>query len=360
MVECLLSAGLRPNLIKPLNSELCLMLGFGLHLDLYIHLGTQTDASTPADRLINSQLRQQPDRAIEGLAERCFTSSRSQLDSAVGWWCDQGLLVALLAKSAGSQTFIDGASLLGQSSFPSERYSSITGATQAQQSLMLVESLSDTICSPEWTKRFSDLKLTPEGEQIMNQIAVAQGEILLKGIASLRERFEQQVARLSDICMNSYIAISHLLNEPDLYRRMTREWGLYDPVARAAIRLVKEAYEKLRTLSPQRIPAEFSAKAPAEKLQHVIVYVLEEWDKIPELLETFTKCKSAEELEFVSDLLLRQWRMFSEALGVTKPRCSRFSPNRQEIVDIEPQMEVEVDDSESHAKKSVEEQISNM
>jgi hypothetical protein len=171
----------------------------------------------------------------------------------------------------------------------------------------------------------------------MNQIAVAQGELLLKGVANLREQFEKQVASLPSLCMISYITLAHQINEPDLYRKMTREWGLYDPVARAAIRLVKEAYEKLRALPSQRIPPEFAAMSPSEQLRHVMVELLEDWDKIPELVETLLKC-DAQALDAVSDLLFQQWRLFGEAFGVTKPRYSKFGPHRPEA---EPVMEVD-------------------
>ena len=143
--------------------------------------------------------------------------------------------------------------------------------------------------------------------------------------------------------MNTYISLSHQLNEPDLYRKMTKEWGLFDPIARAAIRLVKEAYEKLRALPPQRIPPEFAAMSPSEQLRYVMVDLLEDWDKNPEIVETLLKC-DAELLDLTTDLLFQQWRLFGEAFGVTKPRYSQFGPHRLEA---EPQMEVDVNDSES-------------
>jgi hypothetical protein len=338
MIEYLFSIGLMPKLFASPNSLLCTYLGIGPGTDLCIHLGTKTDANIPADRLTNSQLRQHPERAIDGLAERCFASSNAEWFSALGWWCDQGLLSIMLSNQAVlAESFVNSARLLGQNAFPSERFSSITGATQAQQSQILVELFSNTICSPDWPQRFSGLKLTSKGEQTMNQIAVVQGELLLKGVANLREQFEKQVASLPSLCINSYITLSHQINESDLYRNMTREWGLYDPVARAAIRLVKEAYEKLRALPPQRIPAEFAAMSPSEQLRYVMVDLLEDWDKIPELVETLLKC-DAQALDVVSDLLFQQWRLFGEAFGVTKPRYSLVGPYRPEA---EPVMEVD-------------------
>ena len=205
---------------------------------------------------------------------------------------------------------------------------------------MLVEFVSEVLCSAEWPLCFSGKKITAQVEQLMNQIAVAQGALMLEGIARLYDRFEKQVARLPDLYMNTYITLSHQLNEPDFYRRMTNEWGLYDPIARAAIRLVKEAYGRLRAIVPERIPPEFAAMSPSEQLRYVMVELLEEWDKIPEVVETLLKC-DAQELEFTSDLLFQQWHLFGEAFGVFKPRYSQFGPYRQEVVEIESQMEID-------------------
>jgi hypothetical protein len=351
MIEYLFSIGLMPKLFASPNSLLCAYLGIGPGTDLCIHLGTKTDANIPADRLTNSQLRQHPERAIDGLAERCFASSNAEWFSALGWWCDQGLLSIMLSNQAVlAESFVNSARLLGQNAFPSERFSSITGATQAQQSQILVEFLSDVLCSSEWPLCFSGKNMTVQGEHLMNQIAVAQGALILKGIARLREYFEKQVARLPDLYINTYITLSHQLNEPDLYRRMTNEWGLYDPIARAAIRLVKEAYAKLRALVPERMPREFAAMSPPEQLRYVMVELLEEWDKIPELIETLLKC-DAQELDFTSDLLFQQWRLFGDVFGVTKPRYSQFGPQR---VEAEPLMEVAGNDSESLIEEQVE------
>jgi len=346
IVEYLLSAGPRIRLPTSTISALISDSGVGVGTDICIHLASQGLAKLPADRVTHAQLRQHPERIIEVLAQGCFLSSSPQLLSAVCWWVDQGLLSVPFCNWAVMQNFITGTGLLGQNVFYPERYPSITGATQAQQSQILVELLSDTICSPDWSQRFSGLKLTPKGEQTMNQIAVAQGELLLKGVAHLRVQFEKQVASLPSLCINSYITLSHQLNEPDLYRTMTREWGLYDPVARAAIRLVKEAYEKLRALPPQRIPPEFAAMSPSEQLRQVMVELLEDWDKIPELVETLLKC-DAHALDVVSDLLFQQWRLFGETFGVTKPRYSQFGPtplgssDSESVLQGEPVMEVD-------------------
>jgi hypothetical protein len=77
-----------------------------------------------------------------------------------------------------------------------------------------------------------------------------------------------------------------------------------------------------------------------EQLRHVIVDMLEESDKIPEIVEAIRKPTIEGEFEIVSTLLLQQWRLFCEVFGVTKPRFSQFGPHLP--AQSEPVMEVDV------------------
>ena len=122
---------------------------------------------------------------------------------------------------------------------------------------------------------------------------------------------------------------------------MTMEWGLYDPVARAAVRLVKDAYAKLRELSGKQVPAEFAALSLSEQLRQVIVDMLEDWDRIPEIFEALRNCCSTDELDILSDLLFQQWRLFCEAYGVTKPKAVQIGPRRPGDIGSAPDMEVD-------------------
>jgi hypothetical protein len=104
---------------------------------------------------------------------------------------------------------------------------------------------------------------------------------------------------------------------------------------------VKEAYSKLREVKPEKIPAEFAAMSLDEQLRYVMVDSLEEWDKIPEVTQAFRQFAKSEQLDVASELLFQQWRLFGEALGVTKPRYSPFGPHKATGVEPEPVMEVD-------------------
>ncbi len=207
-------------------------------------------------------------------------------------------------------------------------------STYAQRLQMVIETISVACGSPIVQRLFSEMGLTPRSEEVMNQMVVLQRDLLLQGIAHLRARFDQQVASLPDLCMNTYISRSDRLNEADLYRTLTEDWGLYDPIARAVLRLVKDSYERLCRPATGMQP-EFSALSPAEQLKAVMASVLEEWDKIPEIVAAIRDAGSETQMDIVSDLLFQQWRLFGEALGVTKERPLSIGPRRREEVSVD-------------------------
>ncbi len=221
-------------------------------------------------------------------------------------------------------------------------------SSAAQQLQMLIESLSIQCGLPA---PFSSLELTPQTEQVMNEMFDLQRNLVLDVIADFRVEFAEQVRKLPHECINVFISRTNQLNEGDLYRMLTGEWGLYDPVARAVVRLVREAWDKLQQARKKELPAEFSAQTESEQLRHVIEALLEEWDKIPEIAEAIRQGKTDDEVESLADLLFQQWRLFGEAFGVTKPRYSQFGPQR---VEAESLMEVDGNDSESLIKEQVE------
>lgn len=341
VVEQLLSMGLRPQAFGIWNLDPADTFEFAAARDVMIHLSQADDPRVPADKLTLSLCRQEPWIVIESLAKLKPARHKNSIGMAeVSNLNPYGWLNAHFAHDGGIKKLSVGVCLLGARSYKTASSFPPKGLTSAQMKQRLVEHLSITLCAADYTNPFSSLKLSPQGEQRMNRIAEAQRALLLKAIAYLRTQFDQQVSTLPSICINTYISFSQQLNEADLYRNLTKEWGLYDPIARAAVRLVKEAWQKLRDLPAERMPAKFAALTQAEQLRHVMVSLLEEWDKIPEIVEAFRN-SSAEELEIVSDLLFQQWRLFGEAFGVTKERDLRTGPVRPQTIEAAPLMEVD-------------------
>jgi hypothetical protein len=197
--------------------------------------------------------------------------------------------------------------------------------TEAQSLNVLIETLSSA-CGAH--APFSGLQLTARTEQTMNRIFDLQSALLLPAIGQHRAQFDAEVLTLPDLCLDIYISRTNRWNEADLYRKLTEAFGLYDPVACAVLRLVKEAYNKLEKLKSAAMPSAFTALPPSEQLRHLVVEILEDWDKIPEIVEAIRQSGSDRGMEVISDLLFQQWRLFCEAFGVTKPRYSPFGPHR--------------------------------
>ena len=93
--------------------------------------------------------------------------------------------------------------------------------------------------------------------------------------------------------------------------------------------------------------SQFSKLPPSQQLTHVVIDMLEDWDKVPEIMESVRQSNSDRDIEMLSDLLLQQWRLFGEAFGVTKPRYSHFGPRplstseSEPVIQGEPVMEVD-------------------
>lgn len=330
VVEQLLHMGFTPPPLDRLDSAVKNALAYGAALDVMRHLSLPDDPLLPADGLKNVRQRSNPKTAFESIARMLSAKTTNPGGMAVNHWRVDGWLGIVLSYCRADQNIAISAKLLGERSFKNPADSRSHVATYAQTLAMSVEFISDAICAPDFATAFSGRGMTPQGEQRMNRIAEAQRGLLLKGIADLQAQFSQQVATLPSICMDTYIALSHQLNEADLYRKLTKEWGLFDPIARAVLRLVKDAYAALRKAKPEQLPAEFAGLPQSEQLRYVITQMLDEWDKIPEIAEALLKCSSPEEVELLSDLLFQQWRLFGEAFGVTKPRFSPLGPRQPE------------------------------
>lgn len=227
--------------------------------------------------------------------------------------------------------------MLGSSSFKRPTDPADGCVTMAQALNIMIESLS-IACGMH--APFSGLHLTVGTEQAMNQIFDRQSAFILPVIAQHRAEFDARVLTLPQLCLEVYISRTNRWNEPDLYRKLTEEWGLYDPVARAVVRLAKEAYNKLERAKLSAMSPQFSKLLPSQQLTHVVVDMLKDWDKVPEIMESVRQSNSDRDIEMLSDLLLQQWHLFGEAFGVTKPRYSQFGP--RPLSSSQPEFEAEI------------------
>lgn len=219
-----------------------------------------------------------------------------------------------------SQPFV---AVLGKNSFKRSLHNAAASALPAQRLSMLIEWMSEASSSPQ---PFSGLKLSAPTERAMNRMYSLQSELMMSAIAAFRTEFDNQVRKLPWLCMNVFLARSSLFNEPDLYRKMTEEWGLYDPVARAALRLVKEALLKLSGGSSAPVPEERKALSLSDQLGKTMTELLEQWSMPAEFESAKAELGTPESREHLSMLLAQQWRLFEEALGVTRERDWAFGP----------------------------------
>ena len=334
VIEDLLRQGYRPAFLALGINELIKQLGNSWCVDLILHAPLLVShGATAPDGLADASLREQPHQVFDLLAPTFVMSTADHFRTLDVDWCGKGLStffinrISAFFKSCPHVPRI----LCGKSLEANVTHPRLTSA-KMQQVQILLEFASDACGHPALLIAHSGRGLTAGAEQAIKKMLSQQRDLILQGIAHIRTQFDQQVASLPDLCMNRYISVSHRLNEEDLYRTLAEDWGLYDPIARAVLRLVKDAYERLRHVKPEAMTPQFAALSPAEQLKTVIASVLEEWDKIPEIVEAIGKAESPEEMETVSDLLFQQWRLFQEALGVTKERPVQMGPRRRNEV----------------------------
>ncbi len=327
----------RPDDLLKLGGDLTngLAIDLLLHIDLWMNPKAQA-----ADGLRDPVLRSHPEKLLQRMAEGGLF--QKDLPVRLQWHSESGWLACLTASKVLLDQSIACVPILGSRAFQrlsqagkAPRQASLTRA-QSLQMLVEMTSISTNVHAP-----FSGRKLTAQTEQVMNRMFDLQLQLLLSAIKYHRSEFDRRLRTLPDLCVNRFISVSHSLNEPDLYRMLTKEWGLYDPDARAAIRLVGEAYSRLRALPPQQLPAAFAAMPPAERLGQVMIDLLDKEDKIPEIVEALRRADSTEVLDLLHDLLFQQWRLFSEAFGVIKPRYTQFDVREPELVDTQPQSNVD-------------------
>ncbi len=291
------------------------------------------DAHAPVDGLRDPMLRQVPQMILAGLTDADCYGDLDTSGNVRRWWREQGFSICLYPRfpvSTREDLVASVRVLCKRRVNPSAAYSR-DSASRAQRLQMVTEFTSRVCGLPDSSQPFSGQKMTAGGESVMNRMVDLQRDLLLQGVAHCRAQFAQQVVTLPDLCMNVYISLSGRVNESDLYRKMTKEWGLYDPIARAVLRLAKEAYAKLQELSPSAKAGEFSALPPAEQMRLVMRRMLKEWDKLPEIAEALLEAANPPQCDLISDLLFQQWRMFGEAFEVYKERYSPLNvPRRPE------------------------------
>ncbi|MFM7226056.1 MAG: hypothetical protein ACKO10_00720 [Betaproteobacteria bacterium] len=349
VIEHLLESGRYLSLANRAVMNFLREINFSLAKDVFIHLQPQKNPVTALDGLTNDDVRKCPEKILLAVARQPFGPfENGELAELTSLISSQRILWSLFFPVL-NDDFIACASIIGRNTDTLAPIDRLLSPTSAQRLQILIERLSDSICSPDSRQPFSGLNLSAEAEHKMNQIAEAQIGLLLKGIAHLRERFADDVTSLPGLCVTRYISITQQLNREDLYTKMTMSWGLYEPVARAVLRLIQEALGNLGLLDANSLSKGFSEKLFAEKLRIAMVDILEEWDKVPEIVAAIVESSNNEKAHGVPDLLFQQWRLLCEAFGVTKPRHSQFGPRPLSTSESEPVMQgepvMEVDES---------------
>lgn len=314
-----------PILNKPMNRDLT------FHVDLWL-----SPTGKAADGLKDESARQGVSSMLQATALLWSQLGAHQTgwaeNSKMGWlscfanWASQSDVFDAIAKTLGKNSFRRGSS------------AGKRGVSARQVLQIMVEDIS-VACG--WHAPFSGHKLIPPTEKMMNRMFNLQRDLMLGAIAQCRTEFEKNVRCLPALCMDVYVSRSGKLNEPDLYRAMTKETGLYDPVARAVLRLVKDAYEMWRNLDPARISDEFKALSPTEQFKSVMVSLLEDRERPAEFDAVQTEGQKPLVIRGISALLKQQWRLFADAFGVGWPQISRFGPHKPAVGPAESGMEVD-------------------
>lgn len=252
--------------------------------------------------LKNPALLQSPQKIIEGMADRKIDLMPDK-NQWTHWLSELGVsrLISREIFTCISNAAVTLRALAGNHA----------STSKAQYLQALVETVSRACASPNLNAAFSHIKLTERGEKVMNRMVHSQRALLLQGVLILREQFLQRVRTLSDVCFNTYISTTHQLYEAGLYRFLTRQWGLYDVVARAAIRLVKLAYAQVL-----RGPAFGSAVPVNSQLRHALTSLMSEMSgKIypTEFGGTLNELGDHIDKNEYRELIFSQWRMFNEA-----------------------------------------------
>lgn len=317
------------------------------HTDLWL-----SPAGKDADGLTNVHARQRPWTSVTALAK--VRSNHLAISAFWNSYKETSWSAFFAAPSCPESLSYAITKILGENAFRRAGSKGKSIATIGQELSILVEHIS-SVCGLH--APFSGFKLSSQTEQVMNRMFNLQRDLMLTAIAFIRTAFKKNLRRLPEWCMDVYISRSGKVNEPDLYRMLTKDAGLYDPVARAVLRLVKDAYPIWRDLEPARTSDEFKALPPADQFQRVMVSLLEDWADPDEFEAAGAAELKPEVASAVSELLKQQWRLFGEAFGVSWPQTSKFGPHKPAIVSEEGGMEVDVESVDEQVGATVEEVV---
>jgi ankyrin repeat protein len=201
-----------------------------------------------------------------------------------------------------------------------------TSTSREQYLQALIEIVSEACTSPNLNASFSNIKLTERGEKVMNRMVHKQRALLLQAVATLREQQLQRLRTLPEVCFNIHITTSNQLYEAGLYRFLTRQWGLFDPIALAAVRLIKAAHRHVLAS-----PVSSSALPPKVQLRNALTALLEGLrlkTLLPEFDQAVNGLGAHVDKGVYGELIFAQWRLFNDAFQVALARPLKFGPLR--------------------------------
>lgn len=321
VVEYLLNQGLT----IPLHSPLLTFPDWG-----FLHPQTQ-DLVNHADLLIRNRsphssglkdaaLMQEPQKLIAGLADKKI-ELRSNYRGWTHWLSELGVSSVISNE------------IFKLTSHAATVFRVLAGnhaSTSREQYLQaLVDIVSDACASPNLNAPFSNVKMTGQGELVMNRMVHRQRALLLRGVASLREAQLQRLSTLPELFLGSFINGTGQVREAALHRMLTCEWGLYEPVTQAAIRLLKIANAHVR-----RLPASAGALPLAVQLRHALTSILQSLSReklVPEFDNALRELGEHVNKSLYAELVFSQWRTFNEAHQVAVSRPLKFGPFRPAV-----------------------------
>ncbi len=194
----------------------------------------------------------------------------------------------------------------------------VVAATEHQRFQMLIDLISRRIRSTD--SFINTEKLTIKGRLALSQMLSRQQDLLNQAITGFREKRLRYLVSLKKGIFHNHVVQCRKIDEPYFYATLTRNSGLYDPVARAAIRLVKEVCAKFFSTSDGKIASEANVLKKIKQLNTAIEEILSMWGNTPmEIDSCIGEAKDLSQRDLLSDLLVNQWIQFCGALRMETP-----------------------------------------